>query len=58
LQSKSLVFYSAAHQSGNAPEALAKVQRDLLVKLRKERGLIAAVTLAGPFILTSQGPAK
>jgi hypothetical protein len=32
-------FYAAAHQSGDAPDALAKVQRDWLVKLRKEEGL-------------------
>jgi hypothetical protein len=25
-------FYDAAHESGSAPEALAKVQRDWLVK--------------------------
>src|SRR5271165_2389450 len=29
-------FYESAHQSGNAPQALAKVQRDWLVKLRTE----------------------
>jgi CHAT domain-containing protein len=48
-------FYDAAHQSQNAPEALAKVQRDWLVKLRKEQGLAKAVNLAGPFIMSSQG---
>jgi CHAT domain-containing protein len=48
-------FYDAAHQSENAPESLAKVQRDWLVKLRKERGLAKAVNLAGPFIMSSQG---
>ena len=48
-------FYDGAHQSGNAPEALAKVQRDWLVKLRKEQGLARAVNLAGPFIISSQG---
>ena len=48
-------FYEGAHQSGNAPEALAKVQRDWLVKLRKEQGLASAVNLAGPFIMSSQG---
>ena len=48
-------FYEAAHNSGNAPEALAKVQRDWLVKLRKEQGLASAVNLAGPFIMSSQG---
>ena len=48
-------FYDAAHEIGNAPEALSKVQRDWLVKLRKERGLAHAVNLAGPFIMSSQG---
>src|SRR5271157_1973950 len=48
-------FYEAAHQSGSAPEALAKVQREWLVKLRKEQGLANAVNLAGPFIMSSQG---
>jgi CHAT domain-containing protein len=49
-------FYKAAHQNENAPpEALAKVQRDWLVKLRKEKGLSKAVNLAGPFIMSSQG---
>ena len=42
-------FYEAAHQSGNAPEALAKVQRDWLVKLRKEQGLANAVNLGRAF---------
>ena len=33
-------FYEAAHNSGNAPEALAEVQREWLLKLRTEKGLI------------------
>jgi tetratricopeptide (TPR) repeat protein len=48
-------FYEAAHERGSAPEALAKVQREWLVKLRKEQGLANAVNLAGPFIMSSQG---
>src|SRR5208337_1867612 len=40
-------FYDAAHKSGNAPEALAEVQRKWLVKLRAEKGLAQAVNLAG-----------
>ena len=36
-------FYEAAHKSGNAPEALAEVQRNWLVKLRTEKGLAQAV---------------
>ena len=48
-------FYEAAHKSGNAPEALAEVQREWLLKLRTEKGLAQAVNLAGPFIMSSQG---
>jgi len=35
--------------------ALAAVQRDWLVKLRKEKGLAQSINLAGPFIMNSQG---
>ena len=48
-------FYEAAHNTGNAPEALAEVQRNWLVKLRAEKGLAQAVDLAGPFIMSFQG---
>ena len=48
-------FYDAAHDSGNAPQALAEVQRKWLLKLRTEKGLADAVNLAGPFIMSSQG---
>jgi tetratricopeptide (TPR) repeat protein len=48
-------FYEAAHNSGNAPEALAEVQREWLLKQRTEKGLAQAVNLAGPFIMSSQG---
>jgi CHAT domain-containing protein len=50
-----LDFYEAADKTHNAPEGLAEVQRTWLVKLRKELGLRAAVKLAGPFIMSSQG---
>jgi CHAT domain-containing protein len=50
-----LDFYDAAEKTHNAPQALAEVQRDWLVKLRKERGLLQAIQLAGPFIMSSQG---
>jgi CHAT domain-containing protein len=50
-----LDFYDVAFKTGNAPQALADVSRDWLVKLRKERGLLDAVRLAGPFIMSSQG---
>ena len=39
----------------DAAAALAEIQRDWLIKLRKEFGLGAAVRLAGPFIMSSQG---
>ncbi len=62
-------FYEAAHSSGNAPLALAEVQRDWLVQLRDGKGekferikefvngpgLSNAVRLAGAFIMNSQG---
>src|SRR5580704_5348704 len=51
-------FYEAAHKTGNAPEALAQVQRNWLLKLRTEKGLAQAVNLAGPFIMSSQGVLK
>ena len=50
-----LDFYDAALKGGNAPQALADAQRNWLLKLRKERGLLEAVRLAGPFIMSSQG---
>ena len=50
-----LDFYDAADKTNNAPKALAEVQRNWLIKLRQEQGLLAAVKLAGPFIMSSQG---
>ena len=50
-----LDFYSTLHQDNNPSEALAKVQRDWLVKLRAKSGLLPAVVMAGAFIVTSQG---
>ena len=50
-----ILSVKAAHQTGDAPEALADVQRNWLVKLRKEQGLAKAVNLAGPFIISSRG---
>ena len=47
-------FYDVADKTHSAPEALAEVQRTWLVKLRKN-SLSAAVGLAGPFIMSSQG---
>jgi len=51
-----LDFYAAVHENNNPSAALAKVQRDWLVKLRKKDGLLPAVVMAGAFILNSQGP--
>jgi CHAT domain-containing protein len=48
-------FYKEALESGNAPKAMAKVQKEWLVKLREERSISQAVKLAGPFILTFRG---
>jgi CHAT domain-containing protein len=53
-----LDFYEAAHRTGDAPQALAEVQRDWLVRLRKRDGLAKAVVLSGAFIMSSQGKPK
>ena len=45
-------FYREALQSGDAPAALAKVQRASLDDLRRKVGLCEAVRKAGPFVLT------
>ena len=51
-----LDFYSSVQKSGNPPEALASVQRNWLVSLRKKQSALVAVVVAGPFILSFQGP--
>lgn len=48
-------FYTEALRSRDAAQALAETQRAWLVRLRQEKGLLAAVRLAGPFIMSSQG---
>jgi CHAT domain-containing protein/tetratricopeptide (TPR) repeat protein len=48
-------FYKEALESGNAPKAMAKVQKEWLVKLREEKSISQAVKLAGPFVLTFRG---
>ncbi len=53
-----LDFYSALHQNNNPSEALARVQRVWLVKLRSKYGLLPAVVMAGAFIVNSQGPVQ
>jgi CHAT domain-containing protein len=45
-------FYHEALQSGDAPRALAHVQRARLDDIRKKLGLSEAVRQAGPFILS------
>ena len=45
-------FYREALQSGDAPGALARVQRASLEELRRKLGLSEAVRKAGPFILS------
>jgi CHAT domain-containing protein/tetratricopeptide (TPR) repeat protein len=48
-------FYQRARQTPSAPEALAAVQREWLTAIRERQGLEQAVSLAGPFIMSSQG---
>jgi CHAT domain-containing protein/Tfp pilus assembly protein PilF len=48
-------FYERFQQTGNAAQAFSEVQRESLVKLRKEQNLAAAVRLAGSFVLSVQG---
>jgi len=49
-------FYQRALRTRRAPRSLCNTQRDWLVKLRSTEGTKAAVQLAGPFVLTFQGP--
>lgn len=44
-------FYSDVFKTSDAAGSLAKVQRDWLVKLQKEKGLLPAVRDAGPFAM-------
>ena len=44
-------FYERALKSDDVGKSLANVQREWLVKLREEKGLVAAVREAGPFAL-------
>lgn len=48
-------FYTEAFATGDAPRSLAKIQRAWLVKLRNEKGLLAAVRDAGPFVMATTG---
>jgi CHAT domain-containing protein len=51
-------FYEVALKDGDAAGALATVQREYLVKLKKDKGPVLAARLAGPFVLTFQGQGK
>lgn len=44
-------FYREALASDDAPSSLAKVQKEWLGRLRREKGLFAAVREAGPFAM-------
>jgi CHAT domain-containing protein len=46
-------FYTAVAAGQHPSHALIETQRTLLAKWRRERGLRAAINLAGPFVLTS-----
>lgn len=48
-------FYRAVGQKIHPATALHQVQRDALVKWRKEQGLLKAVFFAGPFALSTTG---
>ena len=48
-------FYRKALRIGNAPDALATVQRDFLRNLRTEYGFDEAVSMAGAFVMISRG---
>ena len=48
-------FYREALASGDAPGALAEVQREWLVRLRNQKGLLAAVRDAGSFVMATTG---
>jgi tetratricopeptide (TPR) repeat protein len=51
-------FYDRAMKTQQAPQALAELQAEWLQRLRKEKGLLYAVRIAGPFILSYQGDDK
>lgn len=48
-------FYEKAMVSGDAPQAMAEVQAEWLGRLRKEKGVLIAARLAGPFVLSTRG---
>ncbi len=48
-------FYEKAMVSGDAAQAMAEVQAEWLGRLRKEKGVLMAARLAGPFVLSTRG---
>jgi CHAT domain-containing protein len=48
-------FYDRAMKTRNAPDALAEVQREYLIKLKQEKNPVMAARLAGPFVMNFQG---
>jgi membrane-associated protease RseP (regulator of RpoE activity) len=51
-------FYKESIKTHDALVALAKVQKEWLLKIRRERGLGAAVRDAGPFALSTTGSTR
>ena len=48
-------FYEKAMVTGDAPQAMADVQAEWLGRLRKEKGVLIAARIAGPFVLSTKG---
>ena len=48
-------FYEKAMASGDAAQAMADVQAEWLGRLRKEKGVLIAARIAGPFVLSTRG---
>lgn len=48
-------FYSLLAKGAHPDTALAIVQRNWLLKIQKEQGLLKAIRLAGPFMMSSYG---
>jgi CHAT domain-containing protein/lipopolysaccharide biosynthesis regulator YciM len=51
-------FYREAFSSNDVASALANVQKNWLVKIRDEKGLVNAVRQAGPFVLSTTGSSR
>jgi CHAT domain-containing protein len=49
-------FYGLAEKINSPADALCEVQRQWLVRMRDTTGLSDAVQIAGPFLISSQGP--